>query len=146
MDRPAIKAITRGFLTPSPCIPAPILNDKGQRHTSLAARVGGIANSRVRSATPKHPPPGKPGGSILSYLESSPYDENLPISAFRGKDVLNTSPVYLEHRQALLDAAFARSAADPRDEGWRFEGVPMTLMLQRANIDGMFVKKIHVLA
>lgn len=33
---PAIKAITRGFLNLSPTlrIPGPILNDKGQRHTS----------------------------------------------------------------------------------------------------------------
>lgn len=50
----------------------------------LAARVGGVANSRVRLATPKHPPSGKPGGSILSYLESSPYDENSPIGISRG--------------------------------------------------------------
>lgn len=130
MDRPAIKAITRGFLTLSPCIPAPILNDKGQRHTSPAGRVGGVANSRVRSATPKHPLPGKPGGSILAvYLESSPYDkENLPISVFRGKDVLNTGSMHLEYRQALFVACWPRApSAEGKSEDVK---MPMALTLE----------------
>lgn len=84
MGRPAIKAITRGFLTPSPCIPTPILNDKGQRHTSLTRRVGGVANSRVR--TPKHPPPERPDRSPSSRTLSRPLTSRAhPYRHFAGR-------------------------------------------------------------
>lgn len=115
MDRPAIKAITRGFLTLSPCIPAPILNDKGQRHTSLAARVGGVANSRVRSATPKHPPPGKPGKLyLLVPLRVVPLRQDLTYIGISREGCFKYKPYVL---QVPASAPRRRLAANPPDEG-----------------------------
>lgn len=128
MDRPAIKAITRGFLTLSPCIPAPILNDKGQRHTSLAARVGGVANSRVRSATPKHPPPGKPGRLyLLVPLRVVPLRRNLTYIGISRVGCFKYKPYVLE---VPVSASRRRCPRTLPMKG-RDLKMPMTLMSER---------------